>query len=81
MSTTSTRLQQTSGMQSVYVDDTDLLWTGTAKSGVAYLGQNIYKFEADIMGDITAMAQDSNGNMWYGTSDDGIIGYKDSWPV
>jgi AraC-like DNA-binding protein/DNA-binding response OmpR family regulator len=27
------------------------------------------------MGDITAMTQDANGTVWYGTSDKGIIGY------
>ena len=63
------------GIQSVYVDDTDLLWVGTEKSGVAYSGQYIYRFGSDLMGDITALAQDANGTIWYGTSDRGIIGY------
>lgn len=63
------------GIQSVYVDDTDLLWVGTEKSGVAYSGQYIYRFGSDLMGDITALAQDANGTIWYGTSDKGIIGY------
>ena len=57
---------------SIYIDNTDLLWTGTAKSGVAFLGNNIYKFETKMMNDITAMALDSAGNVWYGTSDDGL---------
>ena len=63
------------GIQSVYVDDTDLLWVGTEKSGIAYSGQYIYRFGSDLMGDITALAQDANGTIWYGTSDRGIIGY------
>ena len=63
-------------IQSLYVDDTDLLWVGTEKSGVAFCGQKIYKFESQLNGDITAMAQDSIGNVWYGTSDKGIIGYS-----
>lgn len=62
------------GVRSIYIDDTDLLWIGTAKSGVAYMGQNIYKFESKPIGDITAMAEDSTGNIYYGTSDKGIIG-------
>lgn len=62
-------------IQSVYVDDSDLLWIGTSKSGVAYWGENIYKFLSDPIGDITAMVQDSTGNVLYGTSDNGIIGY------
>ncbi len=63
------------GIQSVYVDDTDLLWVGTEKSGVAFYGDNIYKFEASFNGDVTAIAQDVDGNMWYGTSDKGVVGF------
>ena len=73
----STRLLDNNmGVRSIYIDDTDLLWIGTAKSGVAYMGQNIYKFESKILGDITALAEDSTGNLWYGTSDKGIIGFE-----
>lgn len=63
------------GIQSVYVDDTNLLWVGTEKSGVAYSGDYIYRFGSNLIGDITAIAQDANGKIWYGTSDKGIIGY------
>ncbi len=68
-------MTETVAVQSLYVDDTDLLWVGTEKSGVAYSGRNIYKFESLLNGDITAMTQDANGNVWYGTSDKGVIGY------
>lgn len=68
--------QETVGVQSVYVDDTDLLWVGTEKSGVAFYGDNIYKFESIFNGDVTAIAQDIDGNMWYGTSDKGVVGYE-----
>ena len=68
--------QEDIGVQSLYVDDTDLLWVGTEKSGVAYYGTNIYKFEADMIGDVTAIAEDKDGNIWYGTSDKGIINYE-----
>ena len=64
--------QNNAGVLSIYVDNTDLLWAGTAKSGVAFFGDNIYKFDSKIMGDITAMAQDSTGQVWYGTSDNGL---------
>ena len=64
------------GIQSVYVDDTDLLWVGTEKSGVAYYGNNIYKFSSDLIGDITAIAQTSDTTIWYGTSNRGVIGYN-----
>ncbi len=64
------------GVQSIYVDDTDMLWVGTEKSGVALWGQNIYKFEATLNGDISAITEDKNGTIWYGTSDNGIVGYQ-----
>ncbi len=63
-------------IQSVYVDDTDLLWVGTEKSGVAYYGSNIYKFSTDLVGDVTAIAQTSDSTIWYGTASQGILGYN-----
>ena len=68
--------QDVVGVQSVYVDDTDLLWVGSEKSGLAYYGDNIYKFQSLLNGDITAIAQDKDGTIWYGTGDKGIIGYE-----
>ena len=67
--------QNNMGIRSILVDDTDLLWIGTSKSGAAFMGQNIYKFESDLIGDITAIVQDSTGKMWYGSGDKGIIGF------
>ena len=66
----------TPNIQSVYIDDTGLLWVGTAKHGIAFWSKNIYKFEANIIGDVTAICQDNNGQTWFGTSDQGIIGYN-----
>ena len=63
-------------IQSVYVDDTDLLWVGTEKSGVAYHGTNIYRFKSMLLGDITAIAEDADGNKYFGTSDHGLIDYN-----
>ena len=62
-------------VQYVYVDDTDLLWVGTERSGAAYYGKNIYRFYATPMDDVTALAQDANGTVWYGSSNQGLIGY------
>ncbi|MBQ9357331.1 MAG: helix-turn-helix domain-containing protein [Prevotella sp.] len=70
------RLASTTNVQSIYVDDSDMLWVGTSKSGVAYYGGNIYKFTSELIGDITAMAQDTAGVVRYGTSDNGIVGYE-----
>ena len=72
---TLSRLSTNRDIRSIYVDDSDLLWVGTAKAGVAYFGDNIYKFDADMMGDITAICQTSDSTIWYGTSANGIIGY------
>ena len=63
-------------IQSLYVDDTDLLWVGTEKAGIAFWSKNIYKFQSELNGDITGIAQDSNGYIWYGTCDKGVIGYN-----
>ena len=60
---------------SVYVDDTDLLWVGTEKAGVAYYGKNICKFQSAFLGDITAITQDASGKVWYGTSNGGVLDY------
>jgi ligand-binding sensor domain-containing protein/AraC-like DNA-binding protein/DNA-binding response OmpR family regulator len=63
-------------IQSLYMDNTGLLWVGTEKSGVAFTGKYIYRFGSDLMGDVTAMAQHDDGSIWYGTSDKGVIGFN-----
>jgi ligand-binding sensor domain-containing protein/AraC-like DNA-binding protein/DNA-binding NarL/FixJ family response regulator len=63
-------------IQSIYIDDTDLIWVGTEKSGIAYSGKNIYRFGTSLLGDVTAIAQDGEGHVWYGTSDRGLVGYN-----
>lgn len=68
--------QNAQNIQSVFVDDTDLLWVGSEKAGVAFYGHGIYKFQVENIGDITAIAQDDNGNMLYGTADQGLLGYN-----
>ena len=70
------RLSRNTDIRSIYIDDSDLLWVGTAKAGVAFFGDNIYKFEAKMLGDITSICEDSSGVVWYGTSANGIIGYE-----
>ena len=67
--------QDVISIQSVYIDDTDLLWIGTEKSGLAYYGDNIYKFQSQLIGDVTAITQAPDGTIWYGTGDKGLIGY------
>ena len=67
---------ETVSIQSLYVDDTGLLWIGTEKSGIAYSGQYIYRFASLLNGDITAIAQADSGKIWYGTSDNGVVDYN-----
>ena len=68
-------LEERISIQSVYVDDTNLLWVGTEKNGIAFFGKYIYRFGTTHNGDITAIAQADSGRIWYGTSDKGVIGY------
>lgn len=63
-------------IQSMYVDNTGLLWIGTAKHGIAFYGENIYKFDAKLVGDVSAICQDNSGQTWFGTSDKGLIDYN-----
>lgn len=63
-------------VQCIYIDDTNLLWVGTEKSGVAFWGHHIHKFDTKMLGDVTAMAEDDDGNVWYGTSDNGIVDFS-----
>lgn len=62
-------------VQSIYVDDTDLLWVGTEKSGVAYYGKNIYRFYSRQIGDVTAMAKNDKDSVCFGTSNSGVVGF------
>ena len=64
------------GIHSLYVDDTDLLWVGTERQGVAYYGKNIYKFDSKLIGDVSAITQTADSTLWYGTSNKGIVGYE-----
>ncbi len=72
---TKQRFNDVVSIQSLYMDDTGMLWVGTEKSGVAYTGKYIYRFGSNLMGDVTAMAQHADGSIWYGTSDRGVIGF------
>lgn len=67
------RTLRSNNIQSLYVDRNDVVWVGTAKHGVSYFSDNNFKFGVDWLGDITALAQDASGNLWYGTSDKGVL--------
>lgn len=70
------RAELLKNIRCVYVDDTDLLWVGTEKAGVAFYGDDIYKFEYEYNGDVSAITQDlQTMKMWFGTSSHGVIGY------
>ena len=68
------RSDESMSIQSVYVDNTDLLWVGTERNGLAYYGRNIYRFQGEQIGDITAICETDSNKILYGTSDKGVIG-------
>ena len=67
------RMPEEMSVNCVYVDNSGLLWVGSNKNGVVFVGNSIYKFQSDFIGDITAMTQDASGKMYYGTSDKGLV--------
>lgn len=67
------RSLRSNNIQSLFVDNTGLVWIGSAKYGVSYYADGIFRFQADWLGDVTALTQDGEGNFWIGTSEQGIL--------
>ncbi len=62
-------------LETVYMDDTDLLWVGTSRSGVSYYAPNIYMFDVAHIGDVYSISEDSKGTFWLATNGNGLV-YK-----
>jgi signal transduction histidine kinase/DNA-binding response OmpR family regulator/ligand-binding sensor domain-containing protein len=57
----------------LYNDDTNLMWVGMYKKGVAWYGESIYKFNLNKMGDVNIVAAGQDGKVWMGLSGKGIV--------
>ena len=60
-------------IQSLYIDDSNLLWVGTLRFGVSYWGFSIYRFILERMGDVNDICTDTQGTLWLATRDRGLV--------
>jgi len=60
-------------IQTLYIDDSNLLWVGTLRFGVSYWGFSIYRFILDRVADVNGISEDPQGNIWMATRDKGLI--------
>ena len=60
-------------IQTLYIDDSNLLWVGTLRFGVSYWGFSIYRFILDRVADVNGISEDPNGNIWMATRDKGLV--------
>ena len=60
-------------IQTIYIDDSNLLWVGTLRFGVSYWGFSIYRFILDRVADIDGICDDAHGNIWLATRDRGLL--------
>ena len=66
-------------MRSIYASpDKNVIWLGTAKSGIAYYAESAFKFHTEVKVDVTAIAPDGDDAYWVGTSAHGILHYSPS---
>ena len=67
----------------IYSDNQGCIWVDDVSLGISVFGEPIYKFGidnlevdeagADFVAQVNCVAEDSNGNLWYGTNDNGLI--------
>lgn len=60
-------------LQTVYVDDTDLLWVGSFRTGVSYYAPNLYLFDVKNVGDVYGISEDIHNGLWFATHDRGLV--------
>lgn len=60
-------------LETVHIDDTDLVWIGSSHSGVSYYAPNLYMFEVAHVGDVYGMSDDGKGGMWFATHGNGLV--------
>ncbi|MBQ8594212.1 MAG: helix-turn-helix domain-containing protein [Bacteroidaceae bacterium] len=63
-------------LKSLYLSpEKDIVWIGTAKSGVACYSESAYKFSVAIEENITTMEATADNNLYIGTADKGLWKY------
>lgn len=64
-------------VETIYVDQDDVLWIGTYKDGVNYYGASIFKFKELNFKDVTSITESPEGDFWFASSK-GIYQYNPS---
>lgn len=62
-------------INSLYKDEQNVMWVGTAKRGVAYINLNNIRIERNQwteVDDISCILEDNSGNIWLGSDGEGI---------
>lgn len=73
MHSNDTRSLPANNIQTLYIDDSNLLWVGTLRFGVSYWGFSIYRFLLDRVADINGISADAKGGLWLATQDRGLV--------
>ena len=60
-------------LRTLYMDDTELLWVGSFRSGASYYAPNLYLFDVNNVGDVFGMDEDPNGGLWFATRGSGLV--------
>lgn len=79
----SSRTILSNSISNLYSDDQGCIWVGDVRLGVSVFGEPIYKFgfdnletgttPPDFAAQVNCIAEDSDGNIWYGTNDNGLL--------
>lgn len=68
-----TRSLPTNHLQTLYIDDSNLLWVGTLRYGVSYWGFGLYRFILERAGEVNGISEAPDGNIWLATRDYGLV--------
>lgn len=57
----------------LYEDEGGTMWVGTYKKGISYYDEGSFKFSLVEMGDINCVEDGTDGIVWLGTNDSGLV--------